>query len=355
MKKRGIFLIAGAVVLVIILIISGIYLFKGVSQYKDEEGKLGSKITALKKHYAKDPFPSQENVDRENDNVKILNEWYDKLIEALTMNQVEPDTEERSPSKFKDSLSIKVGKLIKIARPENNNGMKVRIPDEFAFGFEQYSGTFSPAYADVPRLTQQLELTEIIAEKLIRSGIEEFISIEREEFETAPAGAEASSAKQDEGKQRRKSTRDDDEKNVKAKDKIDSKQAGLMKEGEYFAKFHFEYEFLAKEKALVDALNQLATLDMFVVITKIDLSKKSSDMIMPVRATMASGTVDAVPVAESGVEVAVAAPVKHNEAPSRPDRQVSGPDMEVPMTVTMGIDVYRFRTDKLEDKGSIKK
>ena len=78
-QKNMIVIGVGAVVAVF-LCLAVFLLVRGVNKFRDTERELDSAMKRLKNFYLKDPFPSDDSVNRARQNVAVLNEWSDKLL-----------------------------------------------------------------------------------------------------------------------------------------------------------------------------------------------------------------------------------------------------------------------------------
>jgi hypothetical protein len=118
-------------------------------------------------------------------------------------------------------------------------------------------------------------------------------------------------------------------------------------------KLHFEFDLVAREAMLFDLLNRLATNQMFIVTTAVTVEKQAADVLdlRPSRADekepgdvagLSRGTED------EETPLAVAAETAREAAKelTRGQRLVSGPDMEIPVRVRLGVDVYRFKGEE---------
>jgi hypothetical protein len=120
--------------------------------------------------------------------------------------------------------------------------------------------------------------------------------------------------------------------------------AGSQEHADLYSTQRFNLVFKVKEDALISVLNRLAALPLFAVVAEMEITKESPDVL--VSEDKAAGP-DEGGEARTGRSEAGAA-----EAPSRKtdlsavprqQRIVSGPSLEVPMLVRLGIDVYWFK------------
>jgi hypothetical protein len=337
-----------SVVFALMLLAAAFLLVRGIMQFNDSEAKLDVAKKRLKGLYDEKPFPSQQNVGRINENVNLLNEWYQKLTVALRKGQIDPM--QKSPSTFMSLLQTNE------LRKANVSG-KV-VGDNFGFGFERYyTSSALPEPNDVPRLTQQLMIVEKLCAVIFAEKIDKLISITREEFEegAVPEGAGGQSPASGMGRGiRGGGTRSAGPATAV---RLVNKSAGLMGEEDLFAKFHFIIEFKGRESVLWGVLNKFAAHEMFIVVTGVTVAKEGSDVTdIKAKTTSSAATAEAPPAVPgaavvpatqvAGVPVsAVEKPalLKSTEKPSRAERIVCGPEMEKAMTMKIELDVYRFR------------
>ncbi len=364
LDKKSILIVASVTIVVLLLVSAAFLLIRGIMQFNDSEARLVLAKKRLKELYDKAPFPSQVNVDKEKENVTILNEWFMKFVAAMRKSQIEPV--QKSPTVFLSLLQGKVPELIQ----QGNASSKV-VADDFGFGFERYltSGT-PPEPNDVPRLTQQLMIVEKLCEVLFSAKVEKVLEIQREMFEenVDAANAEAAARPGAAGGRGRAAPVSGKGKTAVSSSKLLNKNAGLLREEDLYARFRFIADFKAKESVVLEVLNQLARNEMFIVVVSIDAARESSDladiklkMTPPASATAAQTQVVAAdplaflnaPAAAATAQSPASAQISTNaekasvqvpeEKLARLERIVCGPDFEKTIRVKLMLDVYRFR------------
>jgi hypothetical protein len=323
-NKKMIFIAAGFVG-VLILGGVGFKLYSGISKFDGAEKTLTDSMRSLKRSYASKPFPSSQNVAREKKNVQVLEKWFVTLMTNLREGQVHPDKEKR-PSKFMRLLEDKRKKLNALGLKKKPNPLS----EDFMFGFSKYlaEGSELPAPDDVPRLTQQLVIVEKLCSLLIDAGVASIDEISRDLFEERVATGR------------------------RGQKKADLSKAGLIEGSALSAKFHFEFEITALEDSFWTVINNMASHDMFVVVTDLTITKDPDDIVLPT-AKIEDGKDspkkrrDKKPEAEVEVEDAPKlTTLQQKLAMARRRRVVSGEKFEIPMAVTLGIDVYWFRPEE---------
>jgi len=323
--NRNTLLVIVGVIVGVLLLLAGILLYRGISRFSEAENKLKSSMLLLKGFYGKDPFPSEENIARERENVGILNRRFEDLLGGMRAGQIE--SVKKTPSTFMILFSDTKIKMVRMARERG-----VEVPENFAFGFDRYSASgILPAPGDVPRLTQQLAVMERLCRIQFEENISELVLVVRDQFEDSAERAGGGGRPSRHGRPSRPGSFQPGA-GTQPRLLKQNKRAGLMEEDSLYAKLHFIVELKTKEAALFNVLNRLAANRMFAVVTSVEIKKDSPDVL--------SVKEKAVEPAEDAIEAPV---TDYLEAKSRLERLVSGPDLEKPMSVILEIDVYRFR------------
>jgi hypothetical protein len=315
---RNMFVLAGGIVFAILVALSGFLLYRGFSGFSESERTRDERRTKLEELYKLNPFPSDQNVARQRENVTKLNALFDELLSALRRGQVKPT--ETSPTTFMNMLSAKRNVWIEKAKAGGTT-----LTPELYFGMERYllsSGL--PAPEHVPKLTLQLLAVERIVNILFAEHAAELAVVKRQEFEAATAAPGSPRPARPNSAQTKTAP-------AQAQPGQPPKPPARPPE-ELFSSLRFTFEFKAKEKALTAILNRIAADETFMVIRRLDISKDVPD----VRdiTTQAPPEEDAAPAA---------APATPQKKLTRQERLVSGVALEAPMRVAMEVDVYRFR------------
>ncbi len=261
----------------------------------DVDQRVARQRAELRMAYAREPFPSVENVAQERENTRRLREWHARLVAEAGKGQMA--VEERSPSAFMALLGQVQPHLL--AEGQRNPG---RVPAGFGFGFDRYfvTGGKLPSPEHVPRLTQQLKIMESLTRILFEENVSRVITMHRELFEGGPSAGENEGV-------------------------LLNPQAGLTDAGGLYGRFHFALDFEAKESALIAVLNRLARHEMFTVVTRMEIVKLGEDVRPAERPAPTPATVDLLP-----------------EVLARQQRLVCGLALETPMRVKLNLDVYQF-------------
>ncbi len=306
-KTQLIFLI-GASVSGLMIVGGALLLFMSYSKLGKVETNISAKLNTLEYLHSGNPFPSTENVEIELQNGQELKSWFETLLRTSGEGQIDQDM--RTPSKFMQLLRKTRSSLLKQA------GEGVVAPN-FAFGFDRYfvPGSALPGPDHVSRLAQQLAIVECISGIMFEEGVVRLSSVKREVFEGGRAEQFSTGA---------------------------TATAGEIKEGDMYGKLRFEFEFDAPEAALKGIMNRISSNQLFIAVGTIDYTKRGSDVheaLIPEPGKTSVDPGDVVLTAEDeGVEVDEQGRV----FPSRYQRVVTGPGLEVPMVIRMELNVFRF-------------
>jgi len=313
---------------VLLLLGSGAMLFIGFLGYNESMTEMiGSKEKIKRVYSDSNPFPTKENIGVYDQNDVELKKWFNEILTSLAAQQVEPV--QKSPSAFMASLGEKRTQLHKLI---NDNGVK--MPQEFDLGFKKYFMPSAPlpAPVDVGRLGQQLYLVERLLTIFIEAQPSEIVAIKREIFEGAELSGEEEEDETSNSRRRGRNSRDDDrdsEQNVVQG--MENKNTGKIGKNEIFGKMYFEFVIKAKMESALEILNNLAEEKMFLRVSSVKFHKPTNG-ILPATTIEAKAITDGVALSEL----------------SRPERLVSGMELEEPMDVIIGIEVYRFDTKYIQ-------
>ena len=322
MKGQKIAIIAGAVLASCLCLGGAWMVWRAFSQAGDVRKTLEDSLGQLQKVYAKDPFPSRNNVAAITNDTHRLREWNAALSRDLSTNESVAATNALTPSAFIQQLQHTVRELDAVAA---RNGGKV-LADGFAYGFPQYLGAAGgmPKPEDVKRLDVQLRMVDAIMREMLAGHVSAISLAEREVFETgveavAPGAASVS---------RRGSRR--------AAPRAAMTAAAPAAMGAYPHQ-HFVFAFDVAEYAFDDVLDRLAVMPMFVVVTELTVQRDERGLRAPSDTTAAAGVAPAAKPAESADSNKTKAP-----ALPRSQREASGPDIAPLLKVRMQLDVYTF-------------
>ncbi|MFC1462337.1 hypothetical protein ACFLQU_01915 [Verrucomicrobiota bacterium] len=338
--NRDMLFAAGTVVAIAIAVVAAVLLFGGISKFSTAEKKLQNSIKRLRALYAQKPFPSEKNVERERQNAKRLVEWYAKLNKSLHEGEIAPNPADKSPSRWTAMYGVKRSDLRKKAADGG-----IDLPPDFAFGFDEYAGGVPPAPPDVSLLTQQLKIVDMLCTLLMKQDVASIAAVKRQAVQGGTAtslrtvtrprsmsnslvGA-ASSRRSSSRRQGSSSRRSSSRRQGSSRRKAPAAKAAASEV--LYAKQHFEIEFEARERTVLNVLNKLAASKVFIVISSVSMARKEDD-ILTAEQTIRPGGVDAVPLAD----------MQGDDYPSSIERMVCGIDLEKPMKVTVKLNVYNF-------------
>jgi hypothetical protein len=279
--------------------------------------------------FGMDPFPSRENVALERANRETLDRWFGQILSAVSHP---PLPAERSPSTFVRLLAEKRDLLLESAR--RCRVRDVPSQDRFSLSFERYlGGSMLPAPDDVPELTSQLLVVDGLCRLLFESGILSLVSVTRDEFESAgktqgQAPAEPSRIIRSAGGSAPSAGRAGE-----------ANRAAPLVVDPLYTRMTFGFKFTATEDVLWNVLNALAKHDVFAVVSLLSIEKTGSD----VRQSLPEPG-----PAETAAQSEEAGAVSLKDLP-RSARQASGTEMQAPLSVTMEVHAYLFRTGKAAD------
>lgn len=295
-RKRHIIFLIVISICGLFTVITGIMLIRRFSELRGMKANLERAEKRLQQLFAEKPFPSTQNVERVKANIKELSNQYAELIVRMREGQINEEPERKSPTAFMQLLGKKRQELQEKADSADNV-----VPQNFQFGFERYfaTGAASPAPDDVPKLSQQLGIIEKLCDKVfIKRGVK-LEKLEREEIEQT----------------------------------VHSRyRRAVVQESALYRKLQFVFVIRVKEALLKQILQELAQLDMFVVVHSLSIEKQSPD-VREVEILKSTTEPGASPLPSDG---------SPKTYPRRDQRVVSGPELEVPMRVELGLTVYIF-------------
>lgn len=314
MKVQKIAWIAGSVVALLVCLAGGWFTYKAFARSDEARRQLDTDIQQLQKIYQASPFPSLPNIQVVRGDRQKLDDWTRELLRSLRVAEVATPTNSLTPPLFIQDLQHTVRELRTIPPA---GGAKV-LPDGFTFGFDTYLGSASvmPNPADVPQLTQQLRMVDLLTRELLATHISALTTIERTTFENgAPAAGSPSPSPAPSRRGRG------------APLPAPAAAAVATAAAAPYPRQHFNLSFSANAVALDEVLNRLAQMPLFVVVSSLQVQRADRGLRPAPTAASAAPPGDA----------AAAAPVL-----SRKDRLASGPEVSQLMKIDMQIDVYTF-------------
>jgi hypothetical protein len=324
-SRRKLLLTVAVVVFFAIVAFAAFLLLGGLIRLGQSEKKLNRALSSYEQMFERDPFPSEENVAVEKQNLAVMDDWFTRLMRRLRQGQI--GASERSPSKFKRLLENSQSKMANHAEQKGTE-----LPEGFKFGFDRYFGSAAlPSLEVVPDLSIQLAMIEGVCAVLFDAEADGLLSVAREDIE------DTRGARTRDTRSRSRSTRSRTSRRrrpgVPAPEET-AEPAAAEDGGDeaLYRKFHFVMEFRAEEETALDVIDRLARHEMFVVVTSLEFTKAGTDVL--------SAPADA-PDGET-----LAADAREGKEPQFPplsERIISGPKKEPPMKIRMEFDVYLFK------------
>lgn len=255
--KKHLWLTIGLAAAFALLAAIGGRLFFVIKSYQKEKQELNAARARFDQLSQRETFPSAANIIREKEKLADLIDEYNELDSWLMAGQIPP--EEMEGAEFMTFLENTLRRI----RDRLQAG-RVTFPEKYTFGFEKYAGGQLPAPRNIPRLVQQLKITEYICQILPEAAVNELVSFARDEFESAGGTAEDTPA----GRRQKPRPAGGPESGPPA--------------GQLYTTQHFKMTFRAREGSVLDLLNRLARSPMFTVVTWVEINN-------PRQETTASG------------------------------------------------------------------
>ena len=317
MKRDQIILLVCAILLAVVTIVAGWFLLVAVAERNAASERCTLAYNEVKQIYQAKVFPSPENVARVKDDQRVLEGWLGTASNLLHRGALPGG--KHSPTGFKQKLQATVRALS--AYPGVVQGKVVQR--EFHFGFDRYLGESDslPKSEHVDRLSDQLSIIERICKELYAANIMELKAVTRDNFDDERVvQPDAAITRRTTPRRRREEPGGSP-----------TATARLAKATtEYFSRQRFSFEFQARPEMLIEALNRLAAMELFVVVAEMEF-RKTSDPLLLRSAKKES------PSASGGVVVE-----KNPALLTHVERIVTDPQIEPPVTVKLEIDVYAF-------------
>lgn len=318
--------LAGAVVL----------LLRWQRVYTRVNGELEAQAARLRQLQQRDPFPSETNVERAQQNLAALQTFFSNQTAALRAHQVTPAKMERAEFQFLLERTVR-GLRERAAAP----GATVKLPERFGFGFDRYLLGDLPAPEDIPRLVVQLRIVERLCRLLFEARVSELLEIKRAMFEK-PRGP-SREVEAETGRRLRRV--------AESAAPPEEEPIPEVEEGGLLSRERFEIRFTASEAAVWELLQKLATDKTFALVAELEL-KSVSDVKAAVASpsqTAGSGPTPQVAPSVPGPWPVGPAALVAPRPKTHDERVVAGRER---VQVRMVVDVYRFDVGGTEGVGS---
>lgn len=317
--KKYLWLTIGMTLAFILLAAVASRLFFVMKSHRKEAQELNGAKARLDELYQRATFPSAANISREYEKLADLTDEFNELDGLLTEDQVLP--EEMEGAEFMTFFENTLRRI----RDRLQTG-RVAFPEKYTFGFEKYAGGSLPASRNIPRLVQQLKITERICQILPDAAVNELLAFSREEFETAADNDRAQSGR------------------GRAPPPAGGAQSPPSQPaGQLYSSQHFKMSFRAREGSALDLLNRLARLPMFTIVTRVEITNPRREVNM---GASSGGPVQPAPGATKAVERGQSGEL------SRDKRIVLGREE---VEVSLEMDVYNFGPPIDFKEGTMKK
>ena len=251
-SRRNITVIVASVFIGLLFAGAIVILVRGFLQFSEVESALRQTRAQLETLYGRKPFPSQANLKREKENIASIQQDLVELQGALGAAQVEPVGQ--SPAVFINQFFETQKELLSRARSAG-----VAVAKNYDFSFGRHMGGNLPASHDVPRLTQQLKIVELLCGILYKAGVSKLSGLARQEFEAdSPVAVVAKPALP--GRSAEQELKN-----------VNDPNAGMVPPGQLYGRWHFVLQFSGRESAVMNVLNGLAKSQVFMVVTRLTL------------------------------------------------------------------------------------
>ena len=344
LKQANTLLVASMVVVALIVLAACYLIYNGISLSDAAKMERDDNFANFERTFRKaDPFPNEDNIKRMGQNIEVMSNGYDRLVSDLGEGVTLADV---------DNVAVfgrrreEVINGLTAAAPIGHSGTRI-IPADFMFGFDSYRDGHATTRESAPRLLLQLDIIDAIVREMYASGILALTSVGREVFEGD--ASEASENQEDSGRRvrRRGGARDDE---ASASDSTVDTNGDLQDIDVPLNRQKFRFAFDAKEEALVNLLNRLAAMPMYVAVTRLEFEKAGADVAAatPERASAprerrGAGGPRGRRFGSKQQEPEPAAEEPAEDAPSgRLARLFSGRNLESPVHVQLDVEVYNI-------------
>ena len=358
LKQANTLLVVAMVVVALIVVASGYVIFAGLGKSNDALASRDSDFSSLRNTYQNaDPFPNEDNIRQMRDNIGIVSNGFETLLadlgEGVALAPVD------NSAVFSSRREEVLGKLTADA-PVGNSGARI-VPEGFMFGFEAYRDGHMATLDLVPRLLLQLDMIDALVREMYASHILSLSTVEREVFETAAGSGDGEEEEESSRRRGRRGGRRD------RSEDSDSGGADVDAQGDLRdfpvplnrQKFHFVLD--AKEESLVELLNRLAAMPMYVAVTRLDIEKVGVDVASSEAAPGGSsdrpgragrlGRLGRRGRAEAAPEP-IPAETPEASPSGRLARLFSGRNLESPVRVQLDVEVYNIHRPAASDEGT---
>lgn len=315
--KKNMGLIVGGGIALVLLIGALALLVRFRGDYARVQRELTGNVNRLENLQQMDPFPSEENVDRVEQSLQVLQRYRDGLLDTLASGQ--PLAERMERAEFPAAIERASGRLRNLAEQSG-----VELPDNMVFGFQQYERGNLPLQEHVPRLVTQLRTIEGLVALLFSAEIAELTEVEREVFDL-------------------EQVREDDFEGRRGffEEEIEQPAARIAPHGMagLYTRERYLLQFWASDTAVREVLNRFAASPSLIIVRSVELhNEMARDGTSPAR-RLAERLERREGRRRDGAERRITE--RSEDAPPllHEDRVVAGRER---VRVTLVVDVYRF-------------
>lgn len=316
--RKHLVLVVGGGVSLVLLIAAVIVLLRVNSRYGSVRDELAQQQRRLERLQARTPYPSPANVETLRTNIVIEGRFFTNLYTRLAAEQIEAPVD-MEPAQFPLLMERVIRGLINKAAEAG-----IRLPENFAFGFDRYAQGELPDAADIPRLVVQVKTMERLCDLLYAAHIAGLEKVERQVFEKTGPREEPNDPR------RAIRTAAPEPEQADLTDQAPDSDGLLTRE-------RFTLSFTGGDPALWDVLNSLADSPMFAVVNTVTLESDDPGLRTPRDwAKLGAG---------GGADPRFAAsrnpaPTEANTVPMNRDERIAAGREVIRNTLT--VDVYRF-------------
>lgn len=324
-RQQGIVIGVGAVLGVACLVL-GVLFFMALSTSSGAAEQRDQAYEQLKSLYQAKVFPSDANIKRIKEDQVLLEAWAAEASNVLSKAAIQ--VEDLSPFQFKQELQKTVRELAAEKSPAGKF-----VTADFKFGFDRYLGDSDslPQGSDVAQLAQQLKLIHLVVRELYAANIGRLTAVERDVFEAdsadrRPGPTPATTKRPPAATVRRPGQTPTTGASTPASDAMNPVLSTML------TRQKFTFGFQAKPSALLGALNRLAAMDAFLVVSGVEFVKAEDSILL------AETRKKEVAKAAEGAKASAG-----SGAVPPGDRTVTDPGREPPLNVKLSVDVYLFK------------
>jgi hypothetical protein len=179
--KKHLSLVIGGAICVVLLVAAVALFVIEQRHFAAAAGELKTAKDKLAKLDGRAPFPSPPNVEAVRTNLTQIQGTFEQLGAELAKGQVGSQAIE--PAQFQNVLEGTLGQLRAITSSPTN----IKLPPQFAFGFDRYAQGELPTTSTVARLVKQLRMVEALVRLLIDAQVSSIEGVSREQFDSAAA------------------------------------------------------------------------------------------------------------------------------------------------------------------------